>query len=232
MLLVDPADELNAAGANALLKLLEEPPAGVVICSSSASGPACCRAPSSRAAPSSAWRRCRRPRCVAGPARGWRPSSPPSARRRWPSCAGARIGRALELEADGWLERYAELLPELVAARDSAAARLALADQAGASAADGRGFRAPADLLGRRPAPRSPACEAGRPPGPELVPGEPRAAGGAAAGRGLDHWVALWDKLAALAGRVEAFNLDPLQTLLQIVQGVCGAEPEAGSRIG
>ena len=31
VLLVDPADELNTSGANALLKLLEEPPASVVI---------------------------------------------------------------------------------------------------------------------------------------------------------------------------------------------------------
>jgi hypothetical protein len=45
-----------------------------------------------------------------------------------------------------------------------------------------------------------------------------------AAGRGLEHWVALWDKLSALAERVEAVNLDPLQALLRIVQAVCGAD--------
>ena len=37
----------------------------------------------------------------------------------------------------------------------------------------------------------------------------------------------MWDKLTALAGRVDAVNLDPLQTLLQIVQAVCGVDPEA-----
>jgi hypothetical protein len=71
------------------------------------------------------------------------------------------------------------------------------------------------------------ALAAGRPPMALLVPGEVELLAALAAGRGLDHWVALWDKLTALAGRVDAINLDPLQTLLQIVQAVCGADPEA-----
>ena len=140
--------------------------------------------------------------------------------------AQGSIGRALGLEASGWLERYADLLGKLVAARASPAARLDARDQARAKAADGQGFRATADLIGavlRRVA----ALQAGRLPGVELVPGETDLLAALAAGRGLDHWVAVWDKLTALAGRVDAVNLDPLQALLQIVQAICGADPEA-----
>jgi len=118
-----------------------------------------------------------------------------------------------------------DLLGKLVAARASPAARLALASKL-VPPSDGQGFRATADLIGavlRRVA----ALQAGHLPGVELVPGETDLLAALAAGRGLDHWVAMWDKLTALAGRVDAVNLDPLQTLLQIVQAVCGADPEA-----
>ena len=47
-----------------------------------------------------------------------------------------------------------------------------------------------------------------------------------AAGLGLDQWVAVWDKLTALAGQVDRLNLDPVQALLQVVQAICGAAPE------
>ena len=89
---------------------------------------------------------------------------------------------------------------------------------------DGQGFRTTADLLGfvlRRLASR----QAGRTGMLELYPAEHRHLDELAAGRGLDHWVGLWDKLAALAGRVDAVNLDPLQALLQVVQAICAAEP-------
>ena len=90
--------------------------------------------------------------------------------------AQGSIGRALELEASGWLERYADLLGKLVAARASPAARLTLASKL-VPPSDGQGFRATADLIGavlrrvaalqagrRRPSSWSPARRpAGRP---------------------------------------------------------------------
>ena len=42
----------------------------------------------------------------------------------------------------------------------------------------------------------------------------------------LDRWLGLWEKLAALAERVEAINLDPLQALMQIAHGICAPEAE------
>ena len=223
VLLVDPVDELNTSGANALLKLLEEPPASVVIV-------LVCQRPG--LLPRTILSRCAQLRLaplaadavLAGLAR----LAPELSAERQAALAAAAqgsIGRALGLEATGWLERYADLLGKLVAARASPAARLTLASKL-VPPSDGQGFRATADLIGavlRRVA----ALQAGHLPGVELVPGETDLLAALAAGRGLDHWVAMWDKLTALAGRVDAVNLDPLQTLLQIVQAVCGADPEA-----
>lgn len=223
VLLVDPVDELNRQGANALLKLLEEPPASVVIL-------LVCQRPG--LLPRTILSRCAQLRLaplpadavLAGLAR-LAPGLSPERRAALAAAAAGSIGRALELEAGGWLERYGEFLPKLVAARDSPAARLTLATKL-VPPADGEGFRATADLIGavlRRVA----ALQAGRLPAVELIAGETELLAALAAGRGLDHWVAMWDKLTALAGRVDAVNLDPLQTLLQIVQAVCGADPEA-----
>jgi DNA polymerase-3 subunit delta' len=144
--------------------------------------------------------------------------------------AEGSIGRALELDATGWLESYAELVQKLSVACDSEVARLTLATQL-VQGADRQGVRGAVDLLGfvlRRLA----GLEAGRAPVPELFAGETRLLQGLAAGRGLDHWVSLWDKLLALARRIEALNLDPLTALLQIVQGVCGTAPEPELGIG
>jgi DNA polymerase-3 subunit delta' len=144
--------------------------------------------------------------------------------------AEGSIGRALELDATGWLESYAELVQKLSVACDSEVARLTLATQL-VQGTDRQGVRGAVDLLGfvlRRLA----GLEAGRAPVPELFAGETRLLQGLAAGRGLDHWVSLWDKLSALARRIEALNLDPLTALLPIVQGVCGTAPEPELGIG
>ena len=68
--IVDAADELNAAGANALLKILEEPPANALLLSSATRRAGCCR-PSARAAAGCRCGRCR-PRRSPGQSR--RPS--------------------------------------------------------------------------------------------------------------------------------------------------------------
>ena len=223
VLLVDPADELNASGANALLKLLEEPPASVVIL-------LVCQRPG--LLPRTILSRCSQlhlaplgPDHILTALGRLAPELVAERATALAEAAQGSIGRALLLEQGSWLERYADLLHKLVEARASTKARLALATKL-VPAADGQGFRATADLIAtvlRRVA----SLQAGRAPSVELVAGERDLLAALAAGRGLDHWVAMWDKLTALAGRVDAVNLDPLQTLLQIVQAVCGADPEA-----
>lgn len=222
VLIVDAIDDLNRSGANALLKLLEEPPAGTVLLLV-----------------------CQRPglvlptilsRCAqlvlapldaavldAGLVR-LAPAIAPERRQALAAVAQGSLGRALTLEAGGWIEAYGELLGRLRAARSSEAARLALPGQL-AGVIDRQGFRGAVDLLGlllRRLA----GLAAGRVPAEELVPGEQDGLRDLAAGHGLDRWLALWEKLAALTTRVEALNLDPMVALLQLVQGVCGVDAE------
>ena len=187
VLIVDPADELNPSGANALLKLLEEPPPGPS-CSSSASARASCRAPSCRAACQLAWRRCRRPSCVAA-LRGSPPELAAERRAVLAELAEGSLGRALELEAGDWPGRYAALLPSSARPAASDAGRLDLAAEL-AKGGDGRGFRTAADLLavavrrarrapGRPPArawscsPASRRSWTGSPPASGLISGWP-----------------------------------------------------------
>lgn len=222
VLVVDPADEFSGSAANALLKLLEEPPEGVVLL-------LVCQRPG--LLPRTILSRCAQltlaplpqPELLAGIA-ALAPDLPPDRAERLAALAEGAIGRALELNRSGWLERYAELAQKLSVARDSEVARLVVATQL--LQPGEAGFAAAADLLGfalRRLA----RLAAGEALAPELFPGEQEALAKVAAGRGLDHWVGLWDKLSALALRVESLNLDPLVALLQIVQAACGAQPEA-----
>lgn len=221
VLVIDAADELNSSGANALLKLLEEPPASVVML-------LVCQRPG--LLPQTILSRCAQlpltPLSTADLLAGLgklAPALPEDRRAGLAELAEGSIGRALELDAGAWLDRYADLLPKLVVGRTSPAARVTLAGKL-AQGGDGRGFATTADLLGfvlRRLASR----QAGRRRMVELIPGEHRLLDELAAGRGLDHWVGLWDKLAVLAARVDAVNLDPLQALLQVVQAICAVEP-------
>ncbi len=228
VLIVDWADELNASSANALLKLVEEPPPGVVllfVCQRRGLLPATIVSRCAQLAlpplPEAA--------LVQGLAR-LAPDLPPERIGPLVGLAGGAPGRALELEAGGWIEAYGDLLARLAGARGGEAARLAAATHL-AGLADRLGFRGAADLLGlvlRRLAHR----EAGRLAAAELVPDERRLLAELAAGHGLDRWVTLWEKLSTLALHVEAVNLDPLSALLQLVQSVCGAEPLAELGIG
>lgn len=220
VLIVDAADELNLSGANALLKLLEEPPASVVML-------LVCQRPG--LLPPTILSRCAQLPLAPLPEIELQaglaalvPALPVERRAALAELAEGSLGRALELDAGAWLDRYVGLLPELAAARRSSAARLALAAKL-VQSGDAPGFAGAAELLGfalRRLA----YHRAGRRLA-ELFAGERRCLDELATGRGLDHWVGLWDKLAALAARVDAVNLDPLQALLQVVQAICATDP-------
>ena len=222
VLIVDWADELNANGANALLKLLEEPPPKTIML-------LVCQRPG--LLPRTILSRCMQ--VTLSPLPGTElvtalqrlaPEIPAERRAVLAELAEGSLGRALELEAAGWLGRYAALLPKLAEASISMATRLDLAAEL-AKGGDGRGFRTAADLLAvavRRLA----AHKAGRVPEVELFAGEQALLDGLAAGLGLDQWVAVWDKLSALSGQVDRLNLDPVQALLQVVQAIGGAAPE------
>ncbi|MGD9508887.1 MAG: DNA polymerase III subunit delta' [Geminicoccaceae bacterium] len=222
VLVVDAADELGSAGANALLKLLEEPPSRTVLL-------LVCQRPG--ILPRTILSRCTqlpmaplaRAELEAALAQ-LAPEMTPPQRAALADLADGSPGRAIELQDSGWLARYATLLPKLADARTAMHLRLDLASEL-AKGGEGRGVRTAADLLGtviRRAA----ALKAGKTPARELFAGEEAQLARLADGLALDQWVGVWDKLAPLAGQVERLNLDPAQALLQVLQAICAAAPE------
>ncbi|MFO1036743.1 MAG: AAA family ATPase [Geminicoccaceae bacterium] len=224
VLVVDVADELSTEAANALLKLLEEPPPATVIllvCERVGHLP-----------------RTILSRCAALVLRPLPTIEVETALARFlphlteteisalAAQSRGSLGRACDLAATDWLARYAATLEQLAAGAGSEAARLRSA--LGVSAlADDLGIRTAADLLGE--VVRRTARHVSGAAGPEIFPGEGRALATIATGRRLDHWVALWDKLASLAARVESLNLDPVQALLRIGYEIGGGEPKSGT---
>jgi len=216
--IVDPADEMNAAAANALLKLLEEPPRRTVLLLV-AHQPARLL-PTIRS-------RCRvlalRPLAPEPLAAALAQTGVPAP--EGPAAAGlaalseGSVGRAFRLiEADA-LAFYAALV-RLLAAAPGADRQAALALAGRASAA-----RLPLqiDLAGLLLARLARAGVAG-PPAAEAVPGEAalfaRLAPDAAAGR---RWADLHAGLTDRARRGAAANLDPATLLLDMLLGIDGA---------
>jgi DNA polymerase-3 subunit delta' len=219
VLLVDAADELNRSAANALLKLLEEPPPALVLL-------LICQRPG--LVPATIASRCAKLRLRPLPRdlvlEGLRRLAPALAeerRARLAELAGGSIGRALELEALGWPEAYAELVQAIEAGATGDGDALAVAEKL-AELGRQHGFPHAVALLAEL-VHRAARVAAGAVPAVELVPEEaPRLRG---LGLGLDRWTRLWEKLAAAAGQAEALNLDPLQTFLGLVHGIAPSSP-------
>ncbi|MCV2868310.1 DNA polymerase III subunit delta' [Defluviimonas sp. WL0002] len=213
VVIVDAADEMNTSAANALLKLLEEPPAGVTILLVSHQPSALL--PTIRS-------RCRELRLV--------PLSPPDlasalsaagseteAVDALAALSGGSVGEAVRLVNLGGIEVYAAMvalfdgLPRL----DRLAA-VRLADSAGGRAAEAR-FDLVLTLMDLFLARLARTGIAG-PPKPEAAPGESALLAGlspdAGAGRG---WAELHQSLGARARHGRAVNLDPGALLLDMI---------------
>lgn len=214
VLILDPADGLNRNAVNALLKLLEEPPADTVML-------LVVQRPGDL--PATIASRCARLRL--------RPLSQAmvceglllldagldaATAERCAALAQGSIGRALELARGGWLEAYAALVVA-VAAAGSLAGRLRVAELL-AERARAETPEAAAELLGELLR-RAALTAAGQAPAIELIAGE-AAVLAAIAGAGLDRVVGAWDKLRMLTGPIAALNLDPLPAFLQATQGL------------
>ncbi len=215
--LVDAADDLNRSAANALLKLLEEPPAGVLFL-------LVCHRPG--AVPPTVLSRTRR--VALGPVPDeaiarllalFRPDLEEPRRRRLVLLAEGRPGRALALADSGFEARYARVL-ELVA---SGAPVPAGPVEELAAAVREEGFEAvlePLALALRRLV----RTAAGTPPPQELVEGEGERLRAAAARLSLEEAATLWERLAAFAGRAERLHLDPAAALLVLFDALRGPE--------
>jgi DNA polymerase III subunit delta' len=222
VVVIDGAERLNRNAANALLKSLEEPPAGAVLLLIS-HRPAqvaatirsrCAKLPLARLPDALVIDRLAR----------WSPGLAAEQRSAIALLARGSLGRALELAGEDWLPLYRRLAEGL----DGAAAdRPALPDLAAALArhAEQRGFAGPLgliqELLGRVV-----ARGVGR-LGPALFAAEPAALERLVERRSLDRWAALWEKIGQLAAAVDGLNLDRAQALLHILTLLApGSDPD------
>jgi DNA polymerase III subunit delta' len=219
---VDAAHELNSEAANAFLKLLEEPPAGVVlllVCHAAGRIP---RTIASRCvklnlAPldEQAMRQALRAAGVA--------DEPDEALL---SLARGSPGRFARLAATGYLDHYAAVLDGLAAGRGQRGRLLETTERLVAMAADS-GADLVADLLGtvvHRGAEQT--SRGGLVP--LLVPSEPRALCLLMDGLPLDRWLALWDKLQRLPFDLDRLNVDSRQALYLALAAMAGGQSSHG----
>ena len=222
--IVDAADEMTASAANALLKLLEEPPPQTVII-------LVCHAPS-RLLPtirSRCQRLALRPLTTAqvlevlADVRG--ELSPQDIHVLARLCGGAP-GRAVTLADAGGVDEFRELIGLLQTLPQLDTGKLhARADRVGRGAAGEAAFRTTGYLLlhwlerliGAQ------ARGAAASPDDEVIAGEATLNARLAAAGALEGWVAVWEKTSRLFARAQALNLDRKQVFLNAVLAVAAA---------
>lgn len=217
VVIVDPIDELNRNAANALLKMLEEPPdKALLLLVSHAPGrllptirSRCCNLALGPLAPETVDRLMAR----------YAPDLPVEERVALARLGEGSIGRALDLAANGGLGLYRELmgLLESLPSLDAAAAN-ALGDRLGRGA-EGAAFRTVSELLIWWLA-RLIRTRAGAAPLPEVVPGEGALMGRLMERHGLAYWLDLWEKTSRLLTSAEPANLDRKQVFITALLGL------------
>ena len=223
--IIDAADDMNTAAANAVLKMLEEPPDGAVLLLV-AHQPARLL-PTIRS-------RCRELRLMPlspeDMAVALAPLDVPGDPARLAALAGGSVGEALRLAGQDGLDRYADLVSLFgtLPAMDRQAAAAFAQDAAGRPGAEGDPFDLTMTLLDRF---LSRAARAGLmgPPLPEAATGE-----GALLARlspddrAARHWAAAQADLSARARAGRAVNLDPaalvMDMLLTLAHGPGGTD--------
>lgn len=216
--IVDSAERMNRNAANALLKVLEEPPARALLI-------LVCHAPGRL--PATVRSRCGTLRL--GPlARdqaiqlfgSWRTGLDDASIATLADLADGSPGRALALARAGGLDLCQELLAVLdsLPALDIPAAH-ALADKL-ARPGQEAAFRAAGDLLLRWVHGTIRMAATGRPADGGMVASGPALA---AARSGLEGWLAVWEKLNRLMTQVEGANMDRKQTVLSALFALDGA---------
>lgn len=203
--IVDSADEMNANAANALLKVLEEPPArSLFLLVSHQPGRLL---PTIRS-------RCRHlamtPLCGSDIAQVLSDNGAAidaGGVSAIETLAEGSAGRALTIADGGGLQLYQELVKLLCQApRTDIEALHALADKGARRGAD-QTFQMLMELL-RDWIARAVRVGAGGPVGSDIVPGESAAMVRLTSGVSLDRWVEVWEKIGELANRAEALNMD------------------------
>ena len=214
VVIVDPADEMNESAANALLKLLEEPPSGAVLILIS-------HAPS-RLLPTIR-SRCRELRLFplapddldAAVTDAGLPDAGNAA--ALAELAQGSVGEAARLLADDGLELYAEIAALIAGAPELDRPRaLRLADAAAARGADAR--RALTVRLMHLALARLARHGAGAPPAAEAAPDEARMLARLSPDPDAARaWADLHATLTARSGHALAVNIDPASVVLDMV---------------
>ncbi len=210
---VDAADELNRNAANALLKLVEEPPQRSLLL-------LVCHVPGRVGATLRS--RCRRLALaplhddkVAGLLRGWQPDLDDADIAGLAHLAEGSPGRALALAEAGGMALYRELVGLIASAPGIDAQALhGFGDKLARRGAEDAFAQAMA-LLGGWLA-RLVGSAARGTGFTELVPGEAQTAQRLLAARDLDQWLELWEKVGDLAARAGRVNLDRKQIVLGV----------------
>jgi DNA polymerase-3 subunit delta' len=219
VVIVDCAEDMNRNAANAVLKVLEEPPRrSVLLLVSHAPG---------RLLPT-ILSRCRRLALkpladaqVRALLARYRPELDPADQALLVWLAQGSIGRALALAEESGLELYRELGEQLARLPDLDIP--ALHDFADRLARDreGQSFRTAADLLEGWMARLLRTASLGR-PDPGIPPEEAQILGRLAGARGLDQWLALWEKVTRLIAGAEQADLDLKQVWIGAMLALAG----------
>ncbi len=217
-LLVDAACELNRHAANALLKMVEEPPRHTLIL-------LVCHRP--RAVPPTLLSRCLRvplrplqPEEMEAALARWLPERDADGRRRLAVLAAGRLGEALRLERAALLDHYRHLLERVCSERNGADPGPITAELAAVARSFGLelAFRALLELVRR-----AVRLAAGGALAPELAEGEREALTRLLARRPAAAYAELWAQLATFARRAQQLHLDPQQALLAALGAILGS---------
>ncbi|HUH85030.1 MAG TPA: DNA polymerase III subunit delta' [Stellaceae bacterium] len=212
VVILDDADLMNRNAANALLKILEEPPQrALLLLASDNPGRLLptirsrCRILTLRRLPEA---------LVLDALERYRPDLGAGDRQALARLAEGSIGRALDLAAAGGVALYRNLVKLIAQLPDLDGAQVhALADSVLRGESEDA-FRLMSELLpgwvARMVALASGGTEAER----AALPGEAEMMRRLAARRGLDQWIDVWEKLTELFARAESVNLDRKQTVL------------------
>jgi DNA polymerase-3 subunit delta' len=221
VVVVDCADEMNANAANALLKVLEEPPDRALLL-------LVCHAPG-RLLPTIRSRCCQLPlkllthEQVSDLLAEQRPDLPEAERHALAGLADGSPGKALTLAEDDGLTLYRELMLLLShLPRPPAAALHGFGDKLARNGAEEK-FRTVTELLawwlGRLA--RSGARGEGGPH--PIVPEEEGLAARLLGSGGVDRWMEVWEKTNRLANDTGRLNLDRKQAVLTLFHALQSA---------
>jgi len=209
VVLVDAADEMNRSSANAILKILEEPPRNALLLLVSHSP--------GRLLPT-ILSRCRRLSLQPLPEailvqllKRHRPDLPTEDASALARLAEGSFGKALALEAEGGLALYREMITLLSALPKINPQSLHSFGDKMARGEDN--FRTLAALFSWWLS-KAAANALGRANSAEVVPGESALQRRLVAAAGLDRWVEVWEKTNRMFERAEAVNLDRKHVIL------------------